>query len=136
MDINNLNFKTIGNTNMKTQLILATIALTFSLSAVADGSGHAHEPVDHSKMDHSNMTPAQMKAMNMQGGKMQGMDHSKMDHSNMSPAQMKAMEKSMEAEMIKIINTVDINQRKKLFVAYKKNMQAMKKSMTGNCAAK
>ncbi|RTZ67252.1 MAG: hypothetical protein DSZ29_01165 [Aquificaceae bacterium] len=118
---------------MKTQLIIATIALTFSLGAYADG-GHAHEAVDHSKMDHSNMTPAQMKAMNMQGGNMQGMDHSKMDHSKMTMPQMQAMKKAMDAEMIKIINTVDINQRKKLYVAHKKSMQSMQAAMMKQCA--
>ena len=79
---------------MKTQVILAVIALTFSLSAAADGTGHAHahDPVDHSKMDHSNMDPTQMKAM----------------------------EKAMEAEMIKIINTVDINERKNYLLHIKR----------------
>jgi len=118
---------------MKTQLIIATIALTFSLGAYADGG------VDHSKMDHSKMTPEQMKSMNMQGGNMgnmKGMDHSKMDHSKMTMPQMQAMQKAMDAEMIKIINTVDINQRKKLYVAHKKSMKAMQNSMMKQCASK
>jgi hypothetical protein len=93
---------------MKIQLILAVIALTFSFSATADGTGHSHTPVDHSKMDHSKMNPTQMESMG----------------------------KAMEAEMIKIINTVDINERKKLFVAHKQSMQSMKKAMMENCATK
>jgi len=121
---------------MKTQLIIATLALTFSLGAYAEGTGHAHEPMDHSKMDHSNMTPAQMKGMNMQGGKMQGMDHAKMDHSKMKPQQMNAMHKAMEAEMIRIINTVDINERKKLFMAHKAKNKSMKDMMMKQCSAK
>ena len=111
---------------MKTQLIIATLALTFSLGVYAEGTEHAHEA-----MDHSNMTPAQMKEMNMQG-----MDHAKMDHSKMNPQQMNAMHKAMEAEMIKIINTVDINARKKLFVAHQAKNKSMKEMMMKQCSAK
>jgi uncharacterized protein involved in copper resistance len=93
---------------MKTNFILATattILLTLSTVSFAD-TDHEPKTMDHSKMDHS-----------------------KMDHSNMTPKAMKAMHKAMEDEMTKIINTVDINQRKKLFVAHKAQM----KSMQGNC---
>jgi hypothetical protein len=40
----------------------------------------------------------------------------------------------MEQEMLNIINTVDINQRKKLFAAHKEKMKSMKSMMHGKCA--
>ncbi len=99
---------------MKTNFILATattILLTLSTVGFAD-DGHNAQEMDHSKM---------------------GMDHSKMDHSKMTPKAMEAMHKAMEDEMIKIINTVDINQRKKLFAAHKAKMKSMQGMMKGNC---
>ncbi len=102
---------------MKTNFILATaatIVLTLSTVGFAD-DGHKAPEMDHSKMDHSKM------------------DHSKMDHSKMTPKAMEAMHKAMEDEMTKIINTVDINQRKKLFVAHKAKMKSMQGMMKGNC---
>jgi uncharacterized protein involved in copper resistance len=95
---------------MKTTFILTTavtIALTLSTASFAD-SGHE---MDHAKMDHS-----------------------KMDHSKMSPEAMEAMHKSMDDEMTRIINTVDINQRKKRFIAHKAKMKSMKEMMKGNCS--
>jgi uncharacterized phage infection (PIP) family protein YhgE len=62
------------------------------------------------------------------------MDHSKMDHSKMTPQAMESMHQSMEQEMLKIINTVDINQRKKRFFAHKEKMKSMKSMMKGKCA--
>ncbi len=102
---------------MKTNFILAavtTISLTLSTVGFAD-NGHKEQGTDHSKMDHASM------------------DHSKMDHSKMTPKAMEAMHKAMEAEMTKIINTVDINQRKKLFAAHKAKMKSMQGMMKGNC---
>jgi uncharacterized protein involved in copper resistance len=99
---------------MKTNFILAsatTIVLTLSIASFAD-TGHE---MDHSKMDHSKM------------------NHATMDHSKMTPKAMDAMHKAMEDEMIKIINTVDINQRKKLFTAHKAKMKSMQGMMKGNC---
>ncbi|HFC91557.1 MAG TPA: hypothetical protein ENJ51_01955 [Leucothrix mucor] len=97
---------------MKTNFILATaatIVLTLSTVGFAD-DGHKAPEMDHSKMDHS-----------------------KMDHSKMTPKAMEAMHKAMDDEMTKIINTVDINQRKKLFVAHKARMKSMQGMMKGNC---
>ncbi len=102
---------------MKTNFILttaATIALILSTASFAD-NGHEVQEMDHSKMDHASM------------------DHSKMDHSKMTPKGMKAMHKAMEDEMTKIINTADINQRKKLFVAHKAKMKSMQGMMKSNC---
>ena len=56
-----------------------------------------------------------------------------MDHSQMTPEMMNTTHKSMDQEMIKIINTVDIKQRKKLFVAHKAKMKSMEGMMQGNC---
>jgi len=100
---------------MNTNFILitaTTIALALSPVSFADDG---HQEMDHSKMDHSKM------------------DHSKMDHSKMTPKAMEAMHKAMEDEMTKIINTVDINARKKLFIAHKAKMKSMQGMMKGNC---
>ncbi len=97
---------------MKTNFIFTTatiIALAFSTASFAD-------------TDHAN------KEMN---GKM---DHAGMDHSKMTPKAMEAMHKSMEAEMTKIINTADLEQRKKLFLAHKEKMKSMQGMMKGKCA--
>jgi hypothetical protein len=61
-------------------------------------------------------------------------NHKEMDHSKMTPQAMESMHKSMEQEMLNIINTVDINQRKKLFAAHKEKMKSMKSMMHGKCA--
>jgi uncharacterized protein involved in copper resistance len=102
---------------MKTNFILitaTTIALALSTASFADDGNEAQE-MDHSKMDHSKM------------------NHATMDHSKMTPKAMDAMHKAMEDEMIKIINTVDFNQRKKLFTAHKAKMKSMQEMMKGNC---
>jgi hypothetical protein len=61
-------------------------------------------------------------------------NHKQMAHSKMTPHAMESMHKSMEQEILKIINTVDINQRKKLFIAHKEKMKSMKSMMQGKCA--
>ena len=97
---------------MKTNFILTTattILLTLSIASFAD-DGHKSQEMDHASMDHS-----------------------KMDHSKMTPKDMEAMHKAMDDEMTKIINTVDINQRKKLFIAHKAKMKSMQGMMKGNC---
>lgn len=90
---------------MKTNFILATATTLLLTVSMASfaDDGHKEKEMDHSKMDHSGM-----------------------DHSKMTP-------KAMEAEMTKIINTVDIDARKKLFVAHNAKMKSMQGMMKGNC---
>jgi len=64
-------------------LMIATLAVTGSLSAQDAPADRDHSEMDHSEMDHSEMDHSEMDHSEMDHSEM---DHSQMDHSQMDPA--------------------------------------------------